>query len=558
MSGFIPGSEAMKSISIIFLAVAFFMLSGAVISHAQTDPQRGPVPGTVPGGPANVPGQGPNDVPGTGPDNVPGRSPTDQVPGGGRFPERDRSPLGGFDMPKSGTMPGRGPAPVTPDEVISEPSLPDAPELPPDMPSSGGNVAPPVISDLPPLPDDPSTIQPELDTDYLTAPVFKDAVRMIADDDAQYVPDQVIVLLRGASGKEAEIDGLGGRHNLDRLDSAALSSLGVTMVVFEIPDERSVPAVVNILAAESGVILSQPNFYYGSLAGENPQYGAVKIGADAVRGKTTGSGITVAVVDTGIDYNHPALDGKIVQKADFVNPGMNGFTNESHGTSVAGIIAASAIEDGGMSGVAPGVSLIAARACWSDPGNSARAVCSSEKLAKAIDFAISNNARIINLSVGGPKDGLIAALIQSAYGSGVTVVAAAGNGGAKGKPVYPAALNEVIAVSATDSGDGLYALSTRGDYIDVAAPGVDILSPAPGGAWGMESGTSQAAAHVSGAVALLLQDYPELSPFQVKHLLRSSAVDLGKTGRDTEFGDGRIDVEKALNKLDSAGEASAK
>ena len=543
-----------NSVSIILLIAVLCIFPFAPASNAQTKPDRDPIPGTVPGGPANVPGQSHNDIPDTGPDNVPGTSPNDQVPG--KVPEPERRPFSGFDKPK---MPGpeRGSAPTTPDEVISEPSFPDAPKPVPDAPSSGGRIPQPDISDLPPLPDDPSVIQPELDTDYLTAPVFKDAVPEAAAD-AEYVPDEVIVLLRGASGKDAEIDGLGSRHNLDMLDTAALSSLGVTMVLFHIPDGRSVPAVVNILAGESGVIMSQPNFYYNSLAGENPQYGAVKIGADAASGATTGRGITVAVVDTGVDYNHPALKDKVAQKADFVSLDMSGFTGESHGTSVAGIIAASPVEDGGMSGVAPGVRLIAARACWADSAGGSKAVCSSEKLAKGIDFALSNNAQVINLSVGGPRDALIAALIQQAYGSGVTVVAAAGNGGAKGKPVYPAAMREVIAVSATDANDKLYTLSTRGDYVDVAAPGVDILSPAPGGAWQMESGTSQAAAHVSGAVALILQDYPELSPFQIKHLLGSSAVDLGKPGKDPEYGEGRIDVGKALGKLDFAGEASAR
>ena len=548
MRGFKRGLIVVNSVSIILLISVLCIFSFPPESNAQTKPERDPIPGTVPGGPANVPG--PNDIPDTGPDNVPGTSPNDQVPG--RIPEPERKPFSGFDKPEI-PGPGRGSAPAAPDEVISEPSLPDAPNAP----SAGGRVPEPDISDLPPLPDDPSVIQPELDTDYLTAPVFKDAVPEVAAD-AQYVPDEVIVLLRGASGKDPEIDGLGGRHNLDRLDTAALSSLGVTMVLFHIPDGRSVPAVVNILAGESGVIMSQPNFYYNSLAGENPQYGAVKIGADAAGGTTTGRGITVAVVDTGVDYNHPALKDKVAQKADFVSADMSGFTGESHGTSVAGIIAASAVEEGGMSGVAPGVRLIAVRACWADSAGGSKAVCSSEKLAKGIDFALSNKAQVINLSVGGPRDALIAALIQQAYGSGVTVVAAAGNGGAKGKPVYPAAMREGIAVSATDADDKLYTLSTRGDYVDVAAPGVDILSPAPGGAWQMESGTSQAAAHVSGAVALILQDYPELSPFQIKHLLGSSAVDLGKPGKDPEYGEGRIDVGKALGKLDFAGEASAR
>jgi subtilisin family serine protease len=136
-------------------------------------------------------------------------------------------------------------------------------------------------------------------------------------------------------------------------------------------------------------------------------------------------------------------------------------------------------------------------------------------------------------------------------------VAAGGNGGPDGKPVYPAALPTVIAVSATDSQDGLYAMSTPGKYIDVAAPGVDILSPAPGGSWQMVSGTSMAAAHVSAAVALILQNYPELSPFQVKYLLESSSVDLGEAGRDDKFGEGRIDVFEAIDELNDSAEARA-
>jgi subtilisin family serine protease len=174
-----------------------------------------------------------------------------------------------------------------------------------------------------------------------------------------------------------------------------------------------------------------------------------------------------------------------------------------------------------------------------------------------VDFAILNKANVINFSLGGPKDKLLTMLIKKAVESAIIVVAAAGNGGSKGKPVFPATLDEVevIAVSATDSNDRLYELSTRGNYIDVSAPGVDIFSPAPGDRWQVSSGTSMAAAHVSGTVALILQKNPELSAFEVKTLLGLTAVDLGKRGKDKEFGEGRIDAFEALQKLVGGTEA---
>jgi subtilisin family serine protease len=446
--------------------------------------------------------------------------------------------------------PGNDRTPTIP-ETPAEPEMP-ASNTDPVIPEPGTDVP-----QAPPLPDDPSIIEPELETDYLTAPVNKERTpRIVVSGEATYVPGQVLVLLSGASGNESAIDVLAEKYNLNPSASSALGSIGATMVLFTIPDGRSVVDLSNTLSSEPSVLVSQPNFYYDSLSDGSIQYGVRKIRADAVHGVTTGRGITVAVLDTGVDFNHPALKDKIILKTDFVNPDMSGFTSDGHGTSVAGIIAAAGQGDEPM-GVAPGVGIIAVKACWPDQKNGRKAVCSSDKLARGLDFAILNRAQIINFSLGGPKDGIIAELISRANGSGIVVVAAGGNGGSDGKPVYPAALPTVIAVSATDSQDGLYAMSTPGKYIDVAAPGVDILSPAPGGSWQMVSGTSMAAAHVSAAVALILQNYPELSPFQVKYLLESRSVDLGEAGRDDKFGEGRIDVFEAIDELNDSAEARA-
>ena len=491
-----------------------------------------------------------------------GRNPgAADIPSDPNKPTRDRVP-GGPDNPSAGDgmPPYIFPGPATPADNDQTPSLPEIP-ADPEIPGPAADPAvpepDPQFPGRPALSDDPSLIGPELETDYLTAPVNKEGTpRIVVSGEDAYAPDQVLALLRGASDKEPAIDDLAEKYDLDSQGSSVLGSINATMVLFTIPDGRSVISVSNILSSDPEILLSQPNFYYNSLSGENVQYGVKKIRADAAHEITTGKGIIVAVIDTGIDFNHPGLKDKIILKSDFVNPDMSGFTIDGHGTSVAGIIAAAG-QGEGVIGVAPGVSIIAVKSCRSDQKDSKKAVCSSDKLAGGLDFAISNRAQIINFSLGGPKDGIIAELIARANSSGIIIVAAGGNGGPNGKPVYPAALPEVIAVSATDSEDGLYIQSTPGKYIDVAAPGVDILSPAPGNSWQMVSGTSMAAAHVSGAIALLLQNYPELSPFQVKYLLGASSVDLGESGRDDKFGEGRIDVLQAIERLEGDAEARA-
>ena len=314
-------------------------------------------------------------------------------------------------------------------------------------------------------------------------------------------------------------------------------------------ENQKLPPLVKKIGSNPDVVLAQPNYYFYSMGSETLQYGVHKINADVAHKSTTGKGIKVAVIDTGIDYNHEALRNKIVLKKDFINENQLEFTNDVHGTSVAGIIAAEADTSGKMIGIAPDVRIIAAKACWYDKTKSS-VTCTSEKIAKAIDYSVLNKANIMNFSIGGPQDLLLTILIKKALQDGTVVVAASGNGGSGGKPVYPAAMEKVIAVSATDSKDILYKLSTTGDYIDLSAPGVEILSPAPGNKWHYQSGTSMAAAHVTGAAALLLQKHPELSSFQIKFILGKSSVDLGKPGKDNKFGEGRIDVAGALQELE--------
>ena len=496
-----------------------------------------PIPDRRPVDDPNTPGNRPPNVPSN--PNVPGR-----------FPPIPDSPQ---PNPVADPIDPIPPRPM-PDP---KPDIPTAPEPKPDIPRDpivdhdDPNIPRPAdpIPEIPELPDDPSLIEPDMDTEFLTAPVFKDEIpEILVSDQNNYVPKQVLVLLQGASAKQQEIDSLSQTYDINEIDSSILASINATMVLFAIPDNRGVIDVSRILAADTRTLIAQPNFYFEGMSEESAQYGVTKIKADTAHSISTGKGIKVAVIDTGIDYDHMALAENIVLKSNFVDAKSVEF--DVHGTSIAGIIASSSIENG-VTGVAPDVQIIAARACWRNPKDNIKTLCSSDTLAKAIDYAILNKAHIINLSLGGPKDSIVSTLIRKADRAGIVVVAAAGNGGPNGKPTYPAALKEVIAISATDSDDKIYQESTRGSYIDLSAPGVDILSPAPGDSWQIVSGTSMAAAHVSGAIALILQENPELSPFQIKAILGSTSIDLGKKGKDNEYGEGRIDALSALHQLNS-------
>jgi subtilisin family serine protease len=153
---------------------------------------------------------------------------------------------------------------------------------------------------------------------------------------------------------------------------------------------------------------------------------------------------------------------------------------------------------------------------------------------------------VINLSLGGPQDPLIAELIQEAYSRDIVIVAAAGDKGIGSYPPYPAALSQVIAVAAVDIKGKPYAEGMQGDFIDICAPGVDIMTAAPGDKYNYYSGTSMAAAYATATVVLLLQRHPDLKPRKVQSLLEQSAKDLGASGRDKQFGRGLIDLKKLL------------
>ncbi|MED4876356.1 S8 family serine peptidase [Anoxybacillus geothermalis] len=292
----------------------------------------------------------------------------------------------------------------------------------------------------------------------------------------------------------------------------------------------------------------EPNYiikrnYTPSDSGYSKQWHLKKINAPQAWDATKGSGdIVVAVVDNGVQTSHPDLAGKIVSPYNVVTDERSVPAGE-HGTHVAGIIAAS-INKKGVVGVAPNVKIMPVNVFEGDGAT-------SYDVAYGIVYAVDHGANVINLSLGGYFATFYEAeAIQYAVSKGVVLVAAAGNDDTD-LPTYPAAFDPVIAVSATDSRDQITNFSNYGDYIDFAAPGVDIYSTFPGSSYKELDGTSMATPIVSGTAALVLSKNPLLSTGEVENILRKSVVDLGGKGWDVFYGYGRIDAYKAVKNTPS-------
>ncbi|MFJ8886152.1 type VII secretion-associated serine protease mycosin [Streptomyces sp. NPDC102402] len=289
------------------------------------------------------------------------------------------------------------------------------------------------------------------------------------------------------------------------------------------------------------------------------QWGLQALHTDTAWQTTKGRGVTVAVLDTGVDDEHPDLAGQVLPGKDLIGFGA-GRGDRSwalHGTAMAGIIAGRGNGPGredGVLGVAPEAKILPVRVIL-ESGDASRAKARESRgtaLADGIRWATDQGADVINLSLGDdsesahPEPGEDAA-VQYALGKGVAVVASAGNSGDKGDRIsYPAAYPGVIAAAAVDKYGTHAAFSTRRWYATVSAPGVDIVVANPDRHYYIEWGTSAAAAFVSGAVALVRAAHPGLTPAQIKTLLADTARDAPKDGRDDARGYGMVDPAAAI------------
>ena len=227
--------------------------------------------------------------------------------------------------------------------------------------------------------------------------------------------------------------------------------------------------------------------------------------------RTRGAGVQVAVIDTGMDFDHPDLKGQVIARRNFVDDDAGRFQHDTHGTEVAGVIAAVADNGIGIVGIAPKAHLIALKACWQSMAGVA-AACNSFTLAQALEAAIVAHADIVNMSLAGPADPLLTRLIERGAAQGTIFVGAAGRAGAAS---FPADLDPVLAVDAAED--------SSGNPSHLQAPGHDVLTLVPGGHYDFASGSSLAAAEISGIVALLLDERPHLDVSAVRSLLLHSS-----------------------------------
>ncbi|WP_430779993.1 S8 family serine peptidase [Actinoplanes sp. G11-F43] len=310
--------------------------------------------------------------------------------------------------------------------------------------------------------------------------------------------------------------------------------------------ERAVPSMRRA-AGVVDVEVDAPMYALGVPTGSDPyraqQWSLARLRTTEAWKRSTGAGVTVAVIDTGVDASHTDLRAAVLAGYD-ATTGRAGVSRDAngHGTHVAGTIAAVTGNGTGISAVAPDVRILPVKVIGDDGEGAA------SDTAAGIVWAADNGAQIINMSLGGPVQvSAVSSAIAYARGRGVTVIAAAGNERTAGSPVsYPGADAGVIAVAATDSADRVAPYSNAGSYVDVAAPGSAILSTWPGGGYRQSSGTSMAAPHVAAVAALLKAFQPDLTPDRIESALERSAADLGAKGFDRDYGYGRIDPVAAL------------
>lgn len=348
-----------------------------------------------------------------------------------------------------------------------------------------------------------------------------------------------------------------------------------------------------ILKDEPGVVFAEPNYRYklhavpndpffsssGSFNNTfNDLYGLHQINAEYAWDTEEGAGVVVAVVDSGVDLDHVDLADNIwTNVGEIADNGIdddgNGYIDDvygwnfhddnndpnddfGHGTHVAGTIAAVGNNLEGVIGVAPESLIMPVRVLGNQQLTEEITVAD---LAEGVTYAVDNGADVINASWGGPHSQIIADVVNYAYEQDVVFVASAGNDGIPTFLFSPAGLADAITVAANDHNDAIANFSNWGAGLDITGPGVAILSTAAEGAnynynigeYGVASGTSMSAPHVSGAVALIRAAYPNYNVEQVRYALRESAADIELPGYDLIIGHGRLDADAALDVNDA-------
>jgi len=378
-------------------------------------------------------------------------------------------------------------------------------------------------------------------------------------NETRYVPTEMVFRV-GPNVSPQALQAAMQRHGLTAVGSENIGLAGGTVYHFQVAGGRPVPEVIRALEAES-IGLPSAMFTYQlfqetseqqaaddpDLAGRgdkgaSEQYVVNKLQLADVHKVATGRGVLIAVVDSAIDVNHPDLAGAFVEQYNAVGQQEK---PHFHGTGMVGAIAAHSR----LLGIAPEAKILAIQAFSGTTRQTPEAT--TKQILAGLDWAVRKGARVINMSFAGPYDPMLQLAMKNAHAKGVVLIAASGNLGPRSQPLYPAADPHVIAVTAVDESDHLFAQAVRGPHVAVAAPGVDVMVPAPEQTYQLTTGTSVAAAHVSGVAALLIERHPNVDAATILEVLTSTARKLNPKGRDDQFGWGLIDPASALAELES-------
>lgn len=369
-------------------------------------------------------------------------------------------------------------------------------------------------------------------------------------DKADIVRSEVGIQLHVVNtGTAAFADSLSRADDLDHL-ALDINEYEVPVIVVSLTDEEiaalkkngSVAAVEEdtlcyALGAEALLVEGQP-----VVSSETIPTGVAQIKASLAWDCTRADGVRVAVLDTGIDYEHPDLRPNYRGGVSFITEEPTPMDYNGHGTHCAGIIAA-AINGAGIVGVAPSAELFGVKVLSRGGSGSWSGIIAG------IDWAIKQRMHIVSMSLGGVSaPSAVEAICKLAWNRGLLLVAAAGNTNPNGGPVdAPGKFQSVIAVGAITSANTRATFSDKGPEVELCAPGVDVLSTLPRNSYGRMSGTSMACPHVAGAAALAWGSHRYANNVTIRRLLAWTADDLGVPGRDPLYGFGRVDAFQAAS-----------
>ena len=353
---------------------------------------------------------------------------------------------------------------------------------------------------------------------------------------------------QSSTWSERVTDQLADEYELEKLAEWPMTEVGVHCVVYLVPGSASVNDAVERLKKDNRVEVVQNMHVFKTKAqysnNSNDPYFKLQTNLQQMQvnlahHRATGKNIKIGMIDTGVDLEHPDLAGQIAMDENFAKEISPSFSTDKHGTAVAGIMVAKRDNAKGIIGIAPDARLVALKACWPSQTDAMEAVCNSYTLALAVNTAIKKGVDILNMSLTGPEDPILALLIDKAIKKGIAVVAA-DTGRKDSADNFPASMQGVISVQSLEQ------KQTKPGTLSaeaITAPGETVLTTLPHGTYDFISGSSMAAAEVSGIVALLMEIEHGLTPDTISTILKQAKLN-SKDGEITG-----INANAALDKL---------